>query len=421
MMRLFTLTIILFYCSTIGLGQVYTEKQTRHRFAQMNIGADVQVSSGGHTSYWGLGGFPESLELPSLVRPRILIGGTHFWGHADFYIAIPLVNPRISEEGQEIRFSSGVETIFKYYPWRIEHHKVRPFIGLSLAPFNYEQSNTTQAYGDGPYLLHTTLPLLAGATFNSGQHLIDLSLLWNYKRQQDYYISRSTETIIHTPAIYASLSYRYMFETTISAEEDWESGHTEVVTRYLEERKVLNGFYLGVGLSSSFWQGPSTYNEILRPYVMDYPVSIMPDFALGYYIHKPDINVALNFRTYGTSTDAYGVEQKLWRRSIGLEATKFLFDYHGFVPFIGPVVTYEHLSFEEKFEGQPTRDVANDQPGWGITFGWDIRPNRLQTWLLRTNLRWFPDLKLQGEGDAGISFDNVEFNFIQLVVFPGRL
>ncbi len=57
-------------------GQVYTEKQTRHRFAQMNIGADVQMSSGGSTRYWGGFGFPDALELPSLVRPRLLIGGT---------------------------------------------------------------------------------------------------------------------------------------------------------------------------------------------------------------------------------------------------------------------------------------------------------------------------------------------------------
>ena len=113
--------------------------------------------------------------------------------------------------------------------------------------------------------------------------------------------------------------------------------------------------------------------------------------------------------------------QELKRSSIGLEVTKFLFDYHGFVPFVGPYVGYETLSFEENFEGQLTHDVTDEQIGYGIAFGWDIRPNRLQTWILRTNLRWFPDLKLQIEGDAEISFDNVEFNFIQLILFPGRL
>jgi hypothetical protein len=154
---------------------------------------------------------------------------------------------------------------------------------------------------------------------------------------------------------------------------------------------------------------------------MDYPISIMPDFAFGYYMHKPDMNIAAHFRSYGTSTEAYEVTQELRRRSVGLEVTKCLFDYHGFVPFIGPVVTYENLVFKETLEGQPTYDLSDPQIGYGLTFGWDIRPNRLQSWLLRTNLRWFPDLKLQVEGDAGISFDNVEFNFIQLVIFPGRM
>jgi hypothetical protein len=154
---------------------------------------------------------------------------------------------------------------------------------------------------------------------------------------------------------------------------------------------------------------------------MDYPISIMPDFGIGYFWHRSDLNIVSSYRSYGTETSAYGADQTLRRKSLGLEVTKFLFDYHGFVPFVGPLVSWENLSFEENFEGQPTRDVTEHKLGYGLAFGWDIRPNRIQSWLLRTNIRWFPNLKLQVEGDAGISFDNLEFNFIQLVVFPGRM
>jgi hypothetical protein len=104
-----------------------------------------------------------------------------------------------------------------------------------------------------------------------------------------------------------------------------------------------------------------------------------------------------------------------------LEATKFLFDYHGFVPFVGPAISYEKLSFIEDFEGNRTQDKQIEKFGYGLTFGWDIRPNRIQTWILRTNLRWFPNLSLEVEPGSNISFDNLEFNFIQLIIYPSRM
>ncbi len=147
----------------------------------------------------------------------------------------------------------------------------------------------------------------------------------------------------------------------------------------------------------------------------------MPDFTAGYYVHKPDLNFAIAYRSYGTATDTYGVLQQLKRRSILFEATKYLFDYHGFVPFIGPALSYENLAFEEKFEEEAPISRQDNLFGYGLTFGWDIRPNRIQNWLLRTNLRWYPDLNLSINADTYISFNNIEFNFIQLVIFPGRM
>ena len=117
--------------------------------------------------------------------------------------------------------------------------------------------------------------------------------------------------------------------------------------------------------------------------------------------------------------NVYGAAQELQRKSIGLEITKFLFDYHGFVPFAGPILTYESLQFDESFDGNFfTRDV-NDF-AYGLTFGWDIRPNRIQSWILRTNLRLYPKLELETNSQS-IDFSNLEFNFIQLIIFPERM
>ena len=407
--------------SNVATAQVYTEKQTRHRFAQLTLGADYQMSMGGTTSYLDANGTIQSFSLERAHRPRFLIGGTHFWGHADFYIALPLSYPSLEKDSQTSTYSSGVETVFKYYPWRIEWNKLRPYVGVGLAPFYYEQQNKTLEYGNGPELNHTAVPLYAGVTFNKKQHLVELGLLWNYANKQSYSISRDKAIDITTPPVYLSFSYRYMLETTLAAEKNWESGQTEKATNQLAASKRLNSFFVGIGLSSASWIRANSYNQSDRPYLEKYNTSIMPEFSLGYYLHRSDIGFALAYRGYHTSTNAYGTVQQLNRKSLVLEATQFLLDYHGFVPFIGPAISYEKLGFKESFERQLTKDITKNRFGYGITFGWNIRPNRLQTWILRTNLRWFPNLKLEVEKDKIISFDTIEFNFIQLIIYPGRM
>ena len=214
---------------------------------------------------------------------------------------------------------------------------------------------------------------------------------------------------------------RYFFDASIRAEPNWESGKTKKMTEALEKRGGLNTFYLGVGLSSAFWLGESTYNTENRPYLTKYSTSILPDFSFGYYHHKWDMNLGLSYRNMSASTDAYGAVQFIDRQSLGVEVTKNLFDYNGFVPFIGPILSKENLGFTEFFEGQQFRDIDQRKLSFGLTFGWDIRPNRLTSWILRTNLRWYPSLNLAVDTSNAISFNNLEFNFIQLIIYPGRM
>lgn len=412
--------LLFFLLSSALSAQVYTEKQTRHRFAQLNLGGAYQTNAKGNTRYLGEQGGIQTMDLGSLHNARFLIGGTHFWGHADFYISIPMLGPAWQKNGQEIFYTSGVETAFKFYPWRIEHRRWRPFLGVALSSFYYRQSNQALPLGDGPELNHTSWPLTTGLTFNHGNHMWEAGLLWNYANRQDYYISRTDRTEITTPPLYFSLSYRYMLETTLSAEKDWESGRTAQVTDRLADEGRLDGFYAGAGLSSVFWIGKHAYNSATRPYLPNYDNSLLVDLTLGHYWHRPDLNVALSYRNYRTKAVAYAAVQDLHRRSLGLEITKFLFDYHGFVPFVGPVISREALSFVESFEALPVHDVSEVKLGMGITFGWDIRPDRLQSFLLRTNLRWYPKLDLEVQNGQTVSFSGLEFNFIQLILFPER-
>jgi len=401
--------------------QVYVEKQSRHRFAQLNLGLDVATSNGGTTYYTNNTGSVEQLSLNPNISPRILIGGTHFWGHADFQIAIPLFHQTQTSSNQEIESYRGVETSFKYYPWRIEHNKVRPYVGAAITPVHHTQNNGNLSFGNGPDLTNIDFPLMAGALYNVKNHLFELGAVWHYNNTSTYAISRTESRSIETPPLYFTLAYKYMLETTLSAEKSWESGTAAKATERLAQEKKLNGFFAGAGVSSAFWLQESSYNNTFRPYVENYGINVMPEFSIGYYWNNIDLNVALAYRGYREETSVYGSEQEIRRRSLVLEATKYLFDYHGFVPFIGPAVSYEQLSFKEHFEGSLSQDLNDNTLAYAVTFGWDIRPNRLQSWILRTNLRWFPNLGLDAEQGTSIAFDALEFNFIQLIIYPNRL
>jgi outer membrane protein W len=414
--------VILGLIAQKGYAQVYIEKQSRHRFAQLNLGADLHSRFGGAGKYLDMQGSTQSFSLPQSFSPRMLIGGTHFWGHADFYLAIPILNPAVNRiHNQEIQAYRGVETVFKYYPFRIQQSKIRPYLGVSFAPAVYRQNNNYFEYPQGPELQYTNFPVLGGATFLFHNHLIEAGVSWNPTATQNYYISRTQIEKIQTPPYFISLSYRYMLETTLSAEKDWESGRTQEVTKILADKGRLNGIYLGVGISSAFWLKQNEYNKTYRPYIDKYNSPTFPDFTLGFYFHKPDVNIAGGYRAYTASAHAYGALQQVNRKSLLLEATHFLFDYHGFVPFVGPALSFENLTFQEHFEGSNTLRAEADRMGYGLTFGWDIRPNRLQAWILRTNLRWFPHLRLDAAPGAHVNFENLEFNFIQLIVYPNRM
>ena len=403
-----------------GSAQLFAEKQTRHRFAQNLIGLDVQTSFGGNT-FVSRNGVFEELDLASTSRARIILGGLHFWGYADFYIAIPVMFPVLEEANQEIFFTSGVETVFKYYPWQLETGKVRPFLGVSLSPYYFEQDNNELAFGEGQQLSHVAVPLLAGFSLMHQNMLVETGVTWNYANSQIYYLNRADFQSIQTPPLFASVALKFMFDTTIGAEESWESGRTAKWIDGLEYQGKLYGFFFSEWLSSAWWMVRSSYNQRNSTYIRNYWISLMGDFSLGHYWHAPDLNLSINYRAYGASANVYGSQQSLKRKSIGLELTKYILDYHGFDPFIGPVVTYESLGFKESFESSLTQDIQKGKMGWGITFGWDIRPDRNQSIILRTNLRWFPTLDLNVNGSSNISFDAIEFNFIQLVVFPNRL
>jgi hypothetical protein len=391
MVRNVVVCAILLLAPAVLQAQPYVgHKLTRHRFAQLNIGADNLFLSGDKS------------------QVRLLFGGTHFWGHADFYIGIPVLTIGNGP------FYTSVETGARFYPWRIESNKLRPYAGFSFIPTIYQQ-------GDGVFLIRNRYPLNAGITYTHGKHMLTFGATYNYQNAYSYYMSPSVQETVKPQPLFFSLGYKYMIETTLSAEKSWESGYTQRLTDTLTQRRKLNGLTIAAGLSSAFFTGNSSYNDSL-PYIDDHKTSgVFPDIAAGYYFHKPDIQTAISYRSYKSRISAYGHQQVAARRSLALEGYKFFADYHGFAPFAGLLLGYESLNVTDMDVNGGERTGSFNGISPGIVAGWDIRPNRLQGFYLRTNLRYSPFLNISMPGDKEVSFSALEINFIQLVIFPGRI
>lgn len=409
-MKIIVLILIGLHSLTHLAAQPYTQAKTRHRFAQMNFGADFRsyVSNGAHLSYTDGIGQHQRIPLGDQYETRLLFGGTHFWGHADFQVAIPVAS--FGGSG----FKTGVETSAKYYPWRIQHNKLRPFIGFSWLPAFFQ-------YGGGVKQWRHKYPLLAGAAFNSGKHLIELTAGYNYNNRYDYYVSPTDRADVQTQNMFVTLGYKMMLETTLSAETNWQNGRTKWLTDTLTKLKRLNGFTVAIGPSTAMFLRRSAHNEA-KPFLDDHKTTgVFADAGIGYYFNKPDLHINLAFRTYKNTISAFGHTQTLNRLSFALEGYKFFADYHGFAPFIGPALSYERLKVKETDPVNLTTTTSQQGVHPGLTFGWDIRPNKLQFFYLRTNLRYFPTLHVDMPSGKQVSFNNLEVNFIQFVLFPGRM
>ncbi len=156
-------------------------------------------------------------------------------------------------------------------------------------------------------------------------------------------------------------------------------------------------------------------------YLNNFDAPIMADVALGYFWHKPNLNANVSWRTYRSAKSGFGAIQNIKRNSFALELSRGLFDYKGFVPLLGPILSYEILSAKERFEDVEVFNVQQKKLSYGIIFGWDIRPTHKDWWYFRTNLRYFPNLKINVKDGLDLSAGVLEFNFIQLILYPKRM
>lgn len=377
----------------------------RFRFAEMTLGLDVGSLPAGRTAI-GDG-------LPARFVPRFTIGGLHFWGHADFAVTIPLSGGTVGSGATKTSSTGGVETRGRWYVRPLAQDGISPFIGGGLGAVDV-------TIGDGPREYRPVPMGQAGLAWRRGGTLFEAG--WSLRPQStlDYPSSRTTTSPV-TPSQHAVwIGAHRILETTGSLEPIVRSGAAAAAETRMRAAGQLSGPSLAIGPSSLILTGPSTYNREQRPWLATRPRSgTALDLGLGWYFDRPDVHVNLAWRSGAFDTEAFDFSQENRRQSLALEAYRFLFDYHGFVPFVGPVVSLENLRTVERDGGVTVARADKDLVAGGITFGWDIRPTRTQQWILRTNLRYFPRLRVpMPSGEQAL--DQLEFNYIQFVWYPRR-
>ena len=427
MQKSLTIALLIFLISTVFCQAQTAEKDTtierlkiRTSFAKSYFGLDFYTTTGGTTQYLS-GSDLKSVGFGGLTSPRILIGATHFWGHADLYISIPVARfgKKIPTELQYVFYGEGVETGFRVFPWAIREGKIRPFVGIALKGGSFAQidNEPNKDYKTVPSVSRTFFPYQAGFVYAGKKFLAQAGATYQANSTYRYPVSRTQFADVRISPWSFNVGMSYWINTNAWMASKRGAKYMKEGVKKLAVKKRLDCWYFGIGPSASFEISKSEYIKDKYPFLAkSSPSSMIVDIAAGRYFHKADMNLGGSFRQMRYGSGGYDVQLNYRRRSVAFEAYKFLGDYHGFVPYLGPTLAYESLSFTDSSTGTT---LESQKVTLGIIAGWDIRLSRSESWVLRTNLRYTPNLHLNVEGKK-VMFDQMEFNFIQFVWFAGR-
>ncbi|MFN3403090.1 MAG: hypothetical protein ACK40G_03275 [Cytophagaceae bacterium] len=411
------LTFISFCLPYLITAQSYKEGgKTRYRFAQTAIGLEYKFSpSTGRSFLFSEDNSLRAYAFNEKVSPVLMLAGTHFWGHAIFFTGITLTNHKLGERTEDYNFRRTGGTGFKIFPLPIEYGKLRPYVGSAISGFSFRQENAAE-------LIRREYPLLFGLTYASELGLFELGAHYYIRNKYHYYTSPAQQIEVKIPDLTISLKYKYLFDFTLMSEVNDRIGKTKRNFDKLKENKKLNSYSLAVGVTNAYFLGSSSYNSGHKPYLDDYKITkIYPDITVGYYHFNSNLQGNIAFRSYRTGLEAFDEKQQISRTNISLELYKFAGDYHGFTPFFGLTANAEFLSAEHRIKNETKFKSERRLIRPGFIAGWDIRPTKIDWWVMRTNIRFNPFLQIEAPEQSSINLNQLELTFLQLVVYPNRL
>lgn len=395
--RIVLVTLVFATCGTVtpqAYGQVYLDSNTSHRFAQLTFGTGVQF-------------LPPTKGLSPTQRLSFHIGGLHFWGHAHFFVEFSPI--RLFDDAVTARSTPLVETGAEVYPWRIENSTIRPFLGASWLVHTYTDPR-------GPVLTRNSLQISTGATWSTSLGLISAAVNIPLASRTPYPMSDGGTKSVGTHGWYGRIRWSYPIETTLGAESFRASGSEERMYQQLLNRGKLDGLFTSIGASSAIALSRAAHLANHQPEVdVPSPFTILPVVSFGWRFEKLPGFVQLAYRPIIASNTGYGTTQQWIRHAIALEGVTEITNYHGFVPFVGIGCGYNYLSYRETRSHNAQDHHKAWKPSWHLVGGWDIRPTKIDRFILRTMMRWSPGLSL-GVGYGEMPFDHLEIDFIQLSV-----
>jgi len=351
-------------------------------------------------------------------------GGFHFWGHGEFYVSFPLrYMPFKKNEATSSEIFHSVVSGFRYYPWVYREKRIIPYIGTNWSAFQFRQKiNGTD---EQPSLAKDfILTADAGVLYGYKNFSLRLGATYFPNSKWDYPISRTQKAEIKMPNLGFQIGLLYAWDST----KDTQPENVEKWNKYPTLSKqslgavTFGNFFVGAGPSISFSLKKSAFNQAEFPYLSDQLTSSNYfDIAAGYQFNKAGLFTTLSFRNPTFKTEGYGTKQTIKKTSLTFEVNKFLFDYSGFVPFIGINIAYDKINYTDEIDGLKRELPFDMKIEPGITFGWDIQPAKNQEALiLRTNLRWYPKASFEIDNKK-FNFSQLEYNLIQIVFYPERL
>jgi hypothetical protein len=393
----------------------YLERSTK--FAWTTLGGDVLTLTGGNTEFWRGNQRQQTSFGPSFI-PRLTIGGVHFWGHTDFYVSFPLLFLALQDRPAglaEFSYLQGIETGAKLYPWRLRPQALRPFVGISMRLLSFSHQPEGSPYQHAPNYQKMMAPVQAGLTYATAKYLISATAHYQSLQQMNYTIAPGQQGRTEFAPLSFQVSFLRYWDTDRSMRTRSGIAQENLKHELLEKERRFSAWYWGLGPSAGLQMSRSEWLQNSYPYLYDdFLGGFMPDVTFGRFFAQPDLNLGLSYRTLGARMRGFDTQLRFRRHSFMLEGYKNLFNYLGFVPFVGLTASVEHL--RTTVDG---RLHQTTKPALGLIFGWDIRVTKTGTNLLRTNLRWIPGLYQRIDGQK-MMFDSLEFNFIQWVQFIGR-
>lgn len=393
----------------------YLSKSTK--FAWTTFGGDFLLLGNGNTRFTE-NGINQKIDFQQTLTPRLTIGGIHFWGHADFYVTFPLNFLSLQKKPsalEDLNYQQGIETGFKIYPLPLKVGRVSPYVGASFRMLNFTQQAKNTPFEYGVNYQKMIYPLQAGVSYTSNRYIYSIGVSYQNIDEIKTFVNPSVNSVVQFNPVSFQVGITRYIDTDRNMRTRASVEQENLKHEILEKENKLSCWYWGVGPSAGLQMSESSFLRENFPHLnRDFIGGFMPDITFGRFFSKPDMNVGISYRTLGSTLRGFDDKITVRRHSFMVESYKNLFNWLGFVPFAGVTASIENL--QVNVNGQQYSDT---QPAVGFIFGWDIRVTKTGTNLLRTNLRWSPNLTLPIENEE-MMFDHLEFNFIQWVQFIGR-